>query len=164
MSARYHRKGKSTSASKDTRHAGNTVRGVAAGLGLAAVTVLGGCESFSLFGGGKSDQPAQIREVTTLKAPFYDSQPKDDSIPFIYLTEGTAVEWLKEDASFAKVRLANGAAGWVPSASLGSSSYGSRAELAAPGSEPGTDTLDGSRSTAVHSAPGDDSLEKFNVP
>lgn len=133
-------------------------------LALLGLSVLASCESVPVLGDKKDPGPVQIREVTVLKAPFYTGQPNKKSIPFIYLTRGTALEWLQEKDSFAKVQLANGTSGWVPSAALGSASYGRPEDLAQPESLATPEEKRDRLSKAIRTGKGDESLNQFNIP
>ena len=121
-----------------------------------------GCESLSSLTGGKDDEPIQIRRVGADNTPFYTSYPGARSIPFVYLNNGTSVQWIKNKEGRSKVRLANGSSGWVPTRALGETVTGRTSELAAPESLPVEDALRDRGSGAVRYKRGDDSMKPFN--
>ncbi len=129
-----------------------------------AMSFLGGCETIKELGGGGDDRPAEIREVVALQTPFYNSFPGKKSIPFIYLTQGTAIEWLKRKDNFAKVKLANGQSGWMPEVSLGPPVGGWPVDPATPESKPTRDAMRDVRSRAIRTGKKDESLNQFNIP
>jgi hypothetical protein len=131
-------------------------------LALAVLAGTVGCESIKGFGSG--DGPVQVREVVVLKTPFYRNYPGTSSIPFIYLTQGSAVQWLKEKEAYSKVMLANDTSGWVPTAALGAPTYGPAENLAVPESEATPDAARDRRSKAIRTGRSDKALENFNVP
>ena len=140
--------------------------------GMSALTIatlalafgfLAGCETIKGLGGG-DDRPAEIREVVAMQTPFYTSFPDKKSIPFIYLTQGTDVEWLKRKDSFAKVKLANGQSGWMPEVSLGQPSGGWPVDPATPESKPTREEMRDVRSRAIRTGKKDESLNQFNIP
>jgi len=125
----------------------------------------GGCETFEGLGGGGGDEkPAEIREVVATQTPFYTSFPGKKSIPFIYLTQGTAIEWLKRKDNFAKVKLANGQSGWMPEVSLGPPVGGWPVDPDTPESKPTRDAMRDVRSRAIRTGKKDESLNQFNIP
>lgn len=121
-----------------------------------------GCESLSSLTGGKDDEPIRIRRVTADNTPFYTSYPDARSIPFVYLNNGTPVQWIKNKEGRSKVMLANGSNGWVPTRALGETMTGQPSELAAPESQPVEDAMRDRGSGAVRYGRGDDSMEPFN--
>ena len=141
---------------------GTTSQTAMALLALVTALALAGCKSLSPS--VDDDAPVEIRQVVTERAAFYDSYPAADSIPFIYLTRGTPVQWLEEKSSFSMVKLANGSPGWVPNESLGASSYGDSQQRAASDASLPFEAAPGSSSSAIRAAPDDDSLNEFNRP
>lgn len=140
------------------------LRGMALVTALAlATSFLSGCETIKGLGGGGDDRPAEIREVVVAQTPFYENFPGKKSIPFIYLTEGTAVEWLKQKKDFAKVKLANGQSGWMPEVSLGPAVGGWPVGPETPESEPTREAMRNVRSRAIRTEPKDESLNQFNI-
>jgi SH3-like domain-containing protein len=122
----------------------------------------GGCESLSSLGGGeKQPEPIKIRHVVVERAPFYSRFPSNSSIAFIYLTRGTAVQWLKLKDGQSKVKLADGSSGWVPTAALGETSTGLAGDLAAPESQVAEEARRDSSSEAVR-FDNNDALHPFN--
>jgi hypothetical protein len=122
----------------------------------------GGCESLSPLVGGKDDDVIKIRRVVVERAPFYNSYPGARSIPFIYLTGGTSVQFIKIKDGQSKVKLANGSSGWVPTAALGETVSGRAGDLAAPESQPTEGAMRDRGSGAVRYKRGDKSLQPFN--
>ncbi len=131
---------------------------------VVAVMSLGsaGCGSIPPLSGGKDDGPPQIRLVSAGKAPFYNYKPGKSSVPFIYLTEGTAVEWLADKGENTKVKLPNGSTGWVPTGSLGEPMVGWPAAAGTPEEGGTAEERREERSRATHVAHGDESLHPFN--
>ena len=123
---------------------------------------LGGCETIKGLG-GDDDRPAEIREVVATQTPFYNSYPGKKSIPFIYLTQGTAIEWLKRKDNFAKVKLANGQSGWMPEVSLGPPVGGWPVDPETPESKPTREAMRDVRSRAIRTGRKDESLNQFNI-
>jgi len=125
---------------------------------------LGGCETVKGLAGGGGDASPEIREVVAKQTPFYNHFPGKKAIPFIYLTEGTAVEWSKRKDTFAKVKLANGQSGWMPAVSLGPPVGGWQVDPDTPESKPTREEMREVRSRAIRTGRKDESLNQFNIP